>query len=78
MGKGQSMTNTNTQGVAEAIIGDRTTGVPFKFGAHEARDCRHTVVIGPTGKGMSAMFEALQDELVKAGGKVKIIDKGQS
>lgn len=39
--------------LAETIIGNCTTTIPLKFDFGSA-DTGHTVVIGPTGKGMSA------------------------
>ena len=39
--------------VAETIIGNCTTSIPLKFDFDDA-DPGHTVLIGPTGKGMSA------------------------
>ena len=38
---------------AETILGNCTTTIPLKFD-FDGADTRHTVVIGPTGKGMSA------------------------
>lgn len=51
--------------------------VPFSFQPHEA-SLGHTVVVGPAGKGMSVMSDALREELIEAGGAVQVIDKGQS
>ena len=39
--------------MAETIIGNCTTTIPMKFDFHDG-EIGHTVVIGPTGKGMSA------------------------
>lgn len=39
--------------LAETIIGNCTTTIPLKFD-FDGADTGHTVVIGPTGKGMSA------------------------
>jgi hypothetical protein len=39
--------------VAETIIGNCTTTIPLKFD-FDGADAGHTVVIGPTGNGMSA------------------------
>lgn len=39
--------------VAGTIIGNCTTTIPLKF-AFDGADVRHTVLIGPTRKGMSA------------------------
>ncbi|HNB69428.1 hypothetical protein [Accumulibacter sp.] len=38
--------------MAETIIGNCTTAIPMKFNFHDG-EIGHTVVIGPTGKGMS-------------------------
>ncbi len=40
------------QMMAETIIGNCTTSIPLKFD-FDGADVGHTVVIGPTGKGMS-------------------------
>ena len=41
------------EALAETILGNCTTTIPLKF-AFDGKDTGHTVVIGPTGKGMSA------------------------
>lgn len=38
--------------VAETIIGNCTTTIPMKFNFHDG-EIGHTVVVGPSGKGMS-------------------------
>lgn len=40
--------------LADVVLGNCTTVLPFRFQFHE-RDVSHTVVVGPTGKGMSAL-----------------------
>lgn len=42
--------------LAETIIGNCTTTIPLKF-AFDGKDTCHTVVIGPSGKGMSALLD---------------------
>ena len=72
------MTNDNKPpAFAETIIGNSTTSIPFKFES-DPKDNGHTVMFGPTRNGMSAMTEALQDQYAKAGGTVRIVDKGLS
>ncbi|WP_020203550.1 hypothetical protein [Cupriavidus sp. WS] len=71
------MTDDKKQRVADTISSNCETRTPFKFDPHGA-EVGHSVVIGPTGKGMSVMSTALQCELVKAGGTVQVIDKGRS
>lgn len=63
--------------VAEAIIGNCTTTIPFKF-AFNSKDTGHTVAIETTRNGMSFLVSDLQHEQVKAGGVVSVMDIGLS
>ena len=60
-----------------ALTGNCATSIPFKF-EFDPKDNGHTVMFGTTRNGMSAMSDALQDQYVKAGGTVRIVDKGPS
>jgi hypothetical protein len=42
------------------------------------KETRNTVVVGTTHEGMSAMSNTLQDYYAKAGGMVRVMDKGPS
>jgi len=57
---------------AENLIGNSASSTPFKFEQNNG----HTLMFGTTRNGMSAMFEALQDQCSKAGGTVQVMDKG--
>ncbi|OQW86283.1 MAG: hypothetical protein BWK72_18085 [Rhodoferax ferrireducens] len=61
--------------MADTIIGNCTTTLPMKF-KFDPKDNGHTVMLGTTRNGMSAMFEGLQDQYAKAGGAVQVVDKG--
>ncbi|AMR77944.1 hypothetical protein [Cupriavidus nantongensis] len=71
------MIDTKMLGAAVTILGKRTTTTPFHFNFHDA-EVGHSVVIAPSSKGMSVMYDTLHDELSKAGGTVQVFDKGQS
>jgi len=71
------MTDYHEQGLAETIFANCTTTIAVKFDFHKS-EVGHSVVIGPTGKGMSVMLDALQDDMIEARGKIQIFDKGRS
>jgi type IV secretory pathway VirB4 component len=41
-------------------------------------DSGHTLVVAPSGRGMSFMLDELESEAITAGAKVVIVDKGPS
>lgn len=49
------------EALAQTIIGNCTTHLPFAFQFHEG-DVGHAVVVGPTGKGMSAFSAGEADD----------------
>lgn len=69
--KRQTMTNEGVE--AEELIGNSAFSIPFNF---DPKDNGHTLMFGTTRNGMSAMFEALQDQYAQAGGTVQVVDKG--
>lgn len=70
-----SLANKNAE--AETLIGNCTTTIPLKLDFHDG-EISHSVVIAPSGKGMSVLPELLQDEYQKHGCKPVIFDKGTS
>lgn len=56
-----------------AVIGNATQGASFIF---DPKDTGHTLMVGTTRKGMSAMFDVLQDQYANAGGAVQVVDVG--
>lgn len=67
----------NKSAVAETIIGNCTTTIPLKLDLHGG-EFGHSVVIAPSGNGMSVMSELLTNEQLRHGGKPVVIDKGSS
>lgn len=59
--------------VGGEVIGTATQGESFIF---DPKDTGHTLTVGTTRKGMSAMFEVLQDQCANAGGTVQVVDVG--
>ncbi|HXG72352.1 MAG TPA: hypothetical protein VNJ04_17240 [Gemmatimonadaceae bacterium] len=68
---------TDKEGAAETIIGNCTTSLPFKF-EFDPKDSGHTLMFGSTRNGMSALSEELQDQYVRAGGTLHVVDKGKT
>lgn len=62
---------------ADTLLGKRTTDILPMFDLHDG-EIGHTVVFGPTGKGMSVLPEMLQGEYQKHSGKLAVFDKGTS
>lgn len=58
--------------LAETIIGNCTTSIPFKF---DSKDNGHTMIFAPTRAGMSADYSALALTEAEVA-KVKSINKG--
>lgn len=63
--------------LAETIIGNCTTSIPLKLNLHEG-EIGHSVIIAPSGTGMSVASHLLQDQYQKLGGKPVVFDKGAS
>lgn len=61
----------------EAVLNNITTNI-FLKPMTVAELSQHSVVVGPTGKGMSVLPELLQDEYQNHGGKPVIFDKSTS
>lgn len=60
---------------AEALIGNSAPSIPFHF-EFDQKGNGHTLMIGSTRNGMSAMFDILQAQYANAGGAVQVVDVG--
>lgn len=63
------------EGFANVVLSNCTTTIPLILD-FDGKNTGHTVVIGPTGKGMSALLDCLEREQVKAGADVRVMDIG--
>jgi type IV secretory pathway VirB4 component len=51
------------------------SGMSYSF---NREDSGHTLVVAPSGRGLSFMLDELESEAITAGAKVVIVDKGPS
>lgn len=65
------------EALAQTIIGNCTTTIPMKFDLHDG-EVANTAVFGPTGKGMSAISDAMIEEYKRRGATTAVVDKGPS
>ena len=65
------------EALLQTIIGNCTTTIPIKFDRHDG-EVANTVAFGPTGKGMSAISDAMIEEYKRRGATTAVVDKGPS